>query len=57
MSARAAQKTPIPRIPLLLSDILNGLLPSDGPDIVDAEACLSRRENVFTGRFLAMDFS
>jgi hypothetical protein len=39
----------------VLSDVLNGLLPSDGPGIVDAGASLGCRGNVFTGRSLAID--
>jgi hypothetical protein len=42
----------------MLSDVLSGLLPSNGPGIVDAGACFGCRVNVFTGRCLAMtDFS
>jgi hypothetical protein len=38
-----------------LTDILSGLLFSDVPGIVDVGACFNCHENVFTGRFLAMD--
>jgi hypothetical protein len=51
--ARTAQKTPLPRIPPLLSDVLSGLLPSLGPVIVDAGACFGCHENLCTGRCLA----
>jgi hypothetical protein len=43
------------RTPPLLSDVLRGLLPGDGPGIVDAGACFGYRENVFAARCLAMD--
>jgi hypothetical protein len=53
--AHTAQKTPLPRIAILSSDVLSGLLPSNGPRIADAGACLGGRGNVFNGRCLAMD--
>lgn len=43
------------KIPILLSDLLNGLLPSDGPGIIDLAACFGFRGNVFIGRCLVMD--
>jgi hypothetical protein len=41
-------KTPLPRIPLLLSDMLSGPLPSDGLVIFDAGVCFGCHGNVFT---------
>jgi hypothetical protein len=55
VSAQTAQKTPLPRIRLVLSDVLSRLLPSNDPDIVDAGAFIACRGNVFTGRCLATD--
>jgi hypothetical protein len=49
-SAFIAQKTPLPRIPPLLSGVLSGLLPSDGTGIIEAGACFGFRRNVFTSR-------
>jgi hypothetical protein len=43
------------RIPPILSDVLNGLLPSNGPGVVDTKSCFGCCENLFTGRWLAMD--
>jgi hypothetical protein len=54
-SALAAQKTLLPRILLLLSDMLSGLLPSDNPGIVDEGVCFGWCKNVFTGRCLPTD--
>jgi hypothetical protein len=51
------QRTPLPIIPPLLTDVLSGPLPSDGPDIVDAGACVACRGNMFTGCCQAMDVS
>jgi hypothetical protein len=48
--AQVAQKTPLRRIPLLLSDVFSGLLPSHGPGSADAEACFECCGNVFTDR-------
>jgi hypothetical protein len=45
----------LPRIPVLLSDLLSGLLPSDGPGVIDLAACFGCHGNVFTGRCLAVD--
>jgi hypothetical protein len=53
-STRTKEKTPFERISLLLSDVLIGLLPTDGPDIVGDEAYVGFRENVFSGRCLVM---
>jgi hypothetical protein len=38
-AASTSKKTPLPRIPTLLSDALSYLLRSGGPRVVDAEAC------------------
>jgi hypothetical protein len=43
------------RIPVLLSDFLSGLLPSDGPGVIDMAACFSCHGNVYIGRSLAVD--
>jgi hypothetical protein len=47
-SAQTAQKTSLPRIPLPLSNMLNGLTPSDSPHIADEGVCLGCCKNVFT---------
>jgi hypothetical protein len=49
------QRTLLRRIPPLLSDMLNRLLPSDGLGIVDAGACFVCHANGFTARCLAVD--
>jgi hypothetical protein len=49
-SARTEQRTLFPRFLPLLSDVLSGLLPSDGRGIIDAGACFACLGNVFTGR-------
>jgi hypothetical protein len=53
--ARTIQKTSLIRIFLLVNDVLSGLLPSDGPSIVDAAGYFVCRGNVFTGLCLVMD--
>jgi hypothetical protein len=52
---RTEQRTPLPRITPLLNYMLSGLLPNDGPGIVDAKACLGCFGNVFKGRWIEMD--
>jgi hypothetical protein len=51
----AYYKTSLPRIPLLLSDMLSRRLCSNGPDIFDVEACIGSHGNVLTSCYLAMD--
>jgi hypothetical protein len=50
-----SKQTQLPRIPLLLSDVLSGLLLIDGLNIFNAGACFYCRGNLFSGRFLVMD--
>jgi hypothetical protein len=40
---------------IFLSDVLRGLLSNDGLVIVDVRTTFGWRENMFTGRFLAMN--
>jgi hypothetical protein len=54
-SARTEHRTPLPRIPPVLNDVLSGLLSRDSLGIADAEACVASHGNVFNGRCLAVD--
>jgi hypothetical protein len=54
-SKRTVQKTQLPNIPTLFSDVLSGLSSSDGPNTVDVGACSDCPVTLFTRRCLAME--
>jgi hypothetical protein len=53
---KATYRTPLPRIPQLLIDVLSGSLLNDGQGIFDVGELYGFHRNAFTGRCPAVDY-